>query len=923
MSTQKPPDDNRPDERYWRTIMDAANDPMFIHDAQTGAILDVNRRALEMYEISRDQLAMLDVGSLSTNQESYTQAEAIKWMHKACTEGPQRFEWRSKSTRSGQIFDSEISMRAERIDGRELIIVSGRDISERKQAEALAKTTLDALSAHIAILDHAGNIISVNRSWKAFALQHGAPLETCSVGINYLAICKAASEDGAEDASCFAAGLRSVLNGDVDFFEMEYPCQTKEILFWFSARVTSFPGGEDFRVAVSHEDITARKNAELALIESQKRYRALYENAPLAYQSLDENGCFKDINPAWLKILGYERKEVIGQWFGDFLHPDYVEQFRKRFPAFKACGSVSDVQFLIRHKNGRYRRIAFEGCAGYHPDGRFKQTYCVFQDITASYEAEAALRKSEQEFRSLADTLPLAIYLGNGEAHACDYINLTFTRLFGYTIDEVPDAAAWFERAYPDETYRNEIFLEWTRRVILAKESESSIEPLETEVTCKDGTLKNILWGYINIGEKGYAYGLDLTESRAAMELIRESERRYSSLITNLPGVVYRCQNDERWTMDFISQGIQPLCGYQPEELLSNRVLSFSDLIHPDDRSYVSEQIQEKIAKREMFDFEYRIVTKEGIEKWVWERGSGVFEGDRLLHIEGVINDVTKRKKTEKILQQRNRELLQFSWLLEKEHNGTVESAASEYPDITALNRNGLILTSVGKQMLESISNDIMDLLDTCVAVYEKNGDYAFGTFVSSWCGTLNNASRRLCQTDDNTQALKCGKWLCHNSCWSISKDALETGEPVDRACVGGLHIYAVPILSGNEVIGAINFGYGNPPTDAETQDELSRQYQMDQVVLRQNAEAYKPRPPYIIEVAKRRLQSSARLIGEIVSRKQIEETALARNKELDRFNQAAVGRELRMIELKKEINALCLQVGVDVAYPLHSALQE
>ena len=125
-----------------------------------------------------------------------------------------------------------------------------------------------------------------------------------------------------------------------------------------------------------------------SLKESEEKFKALYDNAPLSYQSLDEDGCFKDVNPTWLTTLGYSREEVIGKSFASFLHPDLIPHFEMNFPAFKKRGYVNDVQFRIRHKNGNYIDISFEGCIGYNPDGSFKQTYCVFQDITIRVKAE-------------------------------------------------------------------------------------------------------------------------------------------------------------------------------------------------------------------------------------------------------------------------------------------------------------------------------------------------------------------------------------------------------------------------------------------------------------------------------------------------------------------------------------------------------
>jgi PAS domain-containing protein len=81
----------------------------------------------------------------------------------------------------------------------------------------------------------------------------------------------------------------------------------------------------------------------------EERYRALFENAPLPYQSLDDEGRFIDVNPAWLQKLGYSRDEVIGSHYRDYLYVDCQPHFEKNFPAFKLRGYVDDVQYSLRH----------------------------------------------------------------------------------------------------------------------------------------------------------------------------------------------------------------------------------------------------------------------------------------------------------------------------------------------------------------------------------------------------------------------------------------------------------------------------------------------------------------------------------------------------------------------------------------------
>lgn len=132
------------------------------------------------------------------------------------------------------------------------------------------------------------------------------------------------------------------------------------------------------------------------------------------------------------------------------------------------------------------------------------------------------------------------------------------------------------------------------------------------------------------------------------MKALQESERRLSTLMGNLPGIAYRCLNDENWTMEFCSQGCFELTGYEPFDLIGNRKLSYKELIHPDDQLFVQDQVEEMLVKREPFKLEYRIRTAAGKEKWVWEQGVGVFsDGDNLLALEGFITDITKRKLAE------------------------------------------------------------------------------------------------------------------------------------------------------------------------------------------------------------------------------------------------------------------------------------
>jgi PAS domain S-box-containing protein len=162
-----------------------------------------------------------------------------------------------------------------------------------------------------------------------------------------------------------------------------------------------------------------------------------------------------------------------------------------------------------------------------------------------------------------------------------------------------------------------------------------------------------------HIGRLGPAVRAAVHRKWAVMELgraeekLREKEKFLENLIESLPGVTYQCANDRQWTTQYISESVYELTGHPAKDFLENRSISFADLIHPEDRDRVWKEIQEALKVGSSYELTYRIRTAAGEEKWVWERGRGIFgpEG-RLLYLEGFATDITERRKTEEALRQ-------------------------------------------------------------------------------------------------------------------------------------------------------------------------------------------------------------------------------------------------------------------------------
>jgi PAS domain S-box-containing protein len=145
----------------------------------------------------------------------------------------------------------------------------------------------------------------------------------------------------------------------------------------------------------------------------------------------------------------------------------------------------------------------------------------------------------------------------------------------------------------------------------------------------------------------------DVTEQRKADQSLRESQRAYTTLVGNLPGMAYRCLNDRAWTTQFISQGCFALTGYQPADFQANRRVSYAALIHEEDRERVWNQVQAALQCGQPFQLIYRIITARGEEKWVWEQGQGVRgPTGNVVALEGFITDFTERIRAEQAEQE-------------------------------------------------------------------------------------------------------------------------------------------------------------------------------------------------------------------------------------------------------------------------------
>jgi len=158
-------------------------------------------------------------------------------------------------------------------------------------------------------------------------------------------------------------------------------------------------------VRIAIRDITRQKEAEAAIKESEERFWHLFSEIPIPYQSLDEEGRLLEVSPRWLETLGYSRGEVIGRRFMDFLAPECLARAREVFKKYLETGAISNVDFRLRKKDGSEILALYTGRVAHNLDGSFRQTYCVFEDITERKKIERSLLENEVRLRTLVQTI--------------------------------------------------------------------------------------------------------------------------------------------------------------------------------------------------------------------------------------------------------------------------------------------------------------------------------------------------------------------------------------------------------------------------------------------------------------------------------------------------------------------------------------
>jgi len=347
-------------------------------------------------------------------------------------------------------------------------------------------------------------------------------------------------------------------------------------------------------------DITEKKRLLDTLAEREDHFRMLFEQAPIPYQSLDIEGNILEVNSRWLSELGYDRAEVIGKWFGDFLQPDSLAAFAVNFPRFKAAGSVTGVVFNMTRKDGSAITVSFNGRISHDKQGNFRQTHCIFSNITEQKRAE----EERGQLLAMIDKSLNEIYVFDEATLKISYANEGALRNLGYSMDELAamtsvDLKPLFTEASFRAAVQPLISKERPRLIFetIHRRKDGTTYPIEVHLQLMGDQTKPTFLAIIN----------DITERKKAEDALRESEEMFRNVFELSP--IGKTMTAEDGSLR-VNKAFAEMLGYSMAEL---ETINWMQLTYPEDIGKSDAAAQALInGKEKRVSFEKRYIHKNG-----------------------------------------------------------------------------------------------------------------------------------------------------------------------------------------------------------------------------------------------------------------------------------------------------------------------
>lgn len=622
-------------EKHLRILYED-NPSMYFTVALDGRVLSVNRFGAQQLGYRPEELIGRPVSDLVYEED---QAFVRQKMAQAFTDGMDgimSLEFRKK-TKGGTVIWVREQLRTLRMgEAGPVALIVCEDISIHKQMEtALAEREehlrlfIEHSPVALAMFDREMRYLAASRRWRM----------DCRVGDEPL-IGRSHYEIFPEIPERWKAIHLRCLTGVVEGCEEDSFVRADGRTDWIRWEIRPWLTGEGDvgGIIIFSEDITARKQAEAAIRESEERFRVLADTVPVLIwmSGLDKRVSY--FNARWLEYTGRTMEQERGDWWGEGIHPDdrnrcwktYSEAFDRREPF--------ELEYRLRKADGRYGWLHERGAPRFLPGGTFAGYHGACIDITARKLAEENLQRTRFAMDQAVD----AVYWIDPNARIL-YANEAACAMLGYTEDEFLRMTV--HELNPD--FPPEVWPKFWGEIRTKK-----VLSFETLHLTKGGRRipVDIRVSFLSHGGQEFhcVFVRDVTERKRVDEALLETQERFELAV--------RATNDGIWDWNIVtgelywSDHTYDLLNYEPREFVPS-LERWRSLFHPEEREQVLEEVRRHLELRMPYDVELRIKTKDGSYRWFRDMGQAVWDANgRPVRMVGSISDVTDRKDTEDAL---------------------------------------------------------------------------------------------------------------------------------------------------------------------------------------------------------------------------------------------------------------------------------
>ncbi|MGB3510215.1 MAG: PAS domain-containing protein [Microcoleaceae cyanobacterium] len=360
---------------------------------------------------------------------------------------------------------------------------------------------------------------------------------------------------------------------------------------------------------------------------------------------LDANGKYVTIAPTNPANLYKVSEELLGKTLHQVFEKSIADRFLHLIQNVLATKETAIVDYLLTIKD---KQIWFTASISPISDSL---VVWVAYDLTERQQIQTALRESQERWQLALQGAGDGIFDWNLQTDEV-FFSTNWKAILGYSESEIAHTAQqWLELVHPDDLDRVIV----TNKAHI--EQKTSHYSSEYRMRCHDGSYKWILArGKAMWDEQGNPVRMvgshtDISARKQVEKYLHTREEEYRILVANIPGVVYRGQYDADWTMEFFGNSIEDLSGYPASDFINNQVRSFRSITYPEDREKVDDIVQQKVAAKQPYVLEYRIIHANGSIRWVYEKGQGIYDQEgKLLYLDGVLLDITENKQAKEAL---------------------------------------------------------------------------------------------------------------------------------------------------------------------------------------------------------------------------------------------------------------------------------